>query len=162
MTAGHDVYSQFLDSLLQSEAVRKSSLEQRALAVITTSAALVTLLSGLAAISSHYRSFRILSESGHWFFASSILFVLAAIVGIVVNAPLFYGQIELTKKTLKDAWDDNVSDAQAAVASARLEQLTAARHANTIKAWALLISTVFEVGAVGLLTVAVGYAFLPA
>jgi len=157
VTEGYQIYADFLKSLVDAEASRKVSLEQRGIAVITTSGILVTLLYGLATIITSSKSLRLPLGSIDWLIASSLMFVLAAVAGIVVNLPLYYGQAELTEEDLQRAWDDTAPDAQAAVTSVRIKRLRAAQRANNIKAWILTASVTFEVGAIALLCFTFSY-----
>lgn len=155
MTEGHDVYSAFLESLLEVETSRKSSLEQRGISVITTSGALVTLLFGSAAIVTSSKTFKLPQASHGWLIAALVLFVFAAAAGIIVNVPLFYGKIMVTEQKLKEVWEDTASEAQAAVAAARLKSLHAAQAANDAKAWILVAAGMLELAAVSVLAVSI-------
>jgi hypothetical protein len=50
VTEGYEVYAELIEKLADTEAARKTNLEQKAGAVITTSGSLVTLLFGLVAV----------------------------------------------------------------------------------------------------------------
>jgi hypothetical protein len=160
MTEGRDVYSEFLKSLIDAEISRKASLEQRGLAVITTSGALVTLLFGSMAVYTNSKSFKQPPGEKGLFLIAAICFVLAGVTAIVVNLPLFYGEIELTEENLRPVWGDTASDAQAAVAAIRLQRLYSAKKANTLKAYSLIIAMAFELCAAGALAAAVNFIIL--
>jgi hypothetical protein len=157
VTEGYQIYADFLKSLVDAEASRKASLEQRGIAVITTSGILVTLLYGLATITTSSKTLHLPPGSIDWLKASSVMFVLAAVTGIAVNLPLLYGQAKLTEEDLQKAWDDTAPDAQATVTSVRIKRLKAAQRANNIKAWILMSSVSFEVGAIALLSYSFSY-----
>jgi hypothetical protein len=157
VSEGYEAYSEFLRSLVDTEVSRKSSLEQRGIAVITTSGTLATLLYGLTAVVTSSKTLNLPVGAVGWLVASSIVFVLAAMTGVVVNIPLFYGEVELTEEVLRGAWEDSAPDAQAAIANVRISQLTVARRANGIKAWILTISVSLEVVAVGVLSASLFY-----
>ena len=55
-TRGRAIYSDYIKEQLDAQEARKISLEQRGLAVITTSGVLVTLLFGLTALRSGGRA----------------------------------------------------------------------------------------------------------
>lgn len=100
MTEGSEVYADFIKSMLDAEDSRKSSLEQRGIGVITTSGALVTLLFGLTATITSAKTFTLPPAARDWLTPAAILFVAAAAAGILVNVPLFYGKIEVSRATL--------------------------------------------------------------
>lgn len=149
--SGSDVYADFINSLLEAESSRKASLEQRGIGVITTAGTLVTLLFGLVAAITSAKTFTLPAQAHGWLAAATILFVLAAAAGIVVNVPLFYGQILITENDLRAAWEDRASDAQAAVTAVRLRRLDRAQKFNTIKAWVLVLGVALELAAVAVL-----------
>jgi hypothetical protein len=153
--AGSDVYADFVNSLVDAETSRKSSLEQRGIAVITTSGTLVTLLFGLIAVITSSTTFVLPSQVHGWLAAAAILFVLAALTGIVVNVPLFYGGMVMTEDELRASWGDQPSDAQASVTGVRLKRLAQASKVNTIKAWILVFSVLLELAAVIILTIGI-------
>lgn len=155
MPAGSDVYADFVKSLVDAESSRKSSLEQRGIAVITTSGTLVTLLFGLIAVITSSKTFVLPSRVHGWLAGAAILFVLAALLGIVMNVPLFYGEIAITEAELRESWGDAPPDAQASVTSVRLKSLAQASKANTRKAWVLVFSVILELIAVIILTIGI-------
>jgi hypothetical protein len=152
---GSDIYADFVKSLLDAESSRKSSLEQRGIAVITSSGTLVTLLFGLIAVVTSSKTFALPTRVHGWLAAAAILFVLAALAGIAMNIPLFYGQIIISEGELRASWGDTASDAQAAVTGARLKRLGQASKVNTAKAWILILSVLLELAAVIILTVGI-------
>jgi hypothetical protein len=155
MPDGSGVYADFISSLLDAESSRKSSLEQRGIGVVTTSGTLVTLLFGLIAVITSAKSFTLPGRAHGWLVGAAILFIAAAAVGISTNLPLFYGKMIITEQALRDAWHDDVPDAQAAVTAVRLKRLDQAHKVNTAKAWALVAAVCTEVAAAAVLTVGI-------
>ena len=155
MPEGSDVYADFVKSLLDAESLRKSSLEQRGIGIITSSGALVTLLFGLIAVITSSKTFVLHARVHGWLAAAAILFVLAALAGIVMNVPLFYGQIVVTEGELRASWDDTAADAQAAVTGVRLKRLGQASKLNTIKAWILILGVLLELAALIILVIGI-------
>lgn len=153
--AGTDVYSDFVKSLIDAEAARKSSIEAKGVAVITTSSALVAILFGLVTAITSRTSFTLPTETHGWLLAAIIAFVLAAAGAILVSFPLPYGQTDITISDLRGWWGDSVSDAEAAVAGLRLRSLAAARRMNAIKAGMLCAASIAEFAGLVLLTVGV-------
>lgn len=158
MSSGASVYDELLKDELASEDDRKSSLEQRGLAVITTSGVLVTLLFGLAALSTKSESTFDLSGFAESALAVGLIFfVLAAIFGLRTNAPRDYEQASPSDiKLLLD--EEPISDDDAAridVAHVRVDELTAARARNGEKADLVLWAMRFEVLAVTAVAIAI-------
>lgn len=73
-----------------------------------------------------------------WLVAAVVFFVLASALAIFVALPVPYGETEITTAELRRWWNDEPSDAQAAVAGLRLRAITAARRVNRAKGWLLL------------------------
>jgi hypothetical protein len=100
-------YGKLLADLLEDAQKTKASLESRAAGVITTSAALVTLLFGFSAIATRSTQFRPTPAQ-----LTELRFALAAIVaasalGVLVNTPLFYRAVnirEVARLTEKHFW----------------------------------------------------------
>ena len=155
MTDGSEVYADFVKSMLDAEDSRKSSLEQRGIGVITTSGTLVTLLFGLTAAITSAKNFTLPAAARDWLTPAAILFVVAAAAGILVNVPLFYGKIEMSRATLEPVWGDDAPDARAAVTDVRLRRLQAAQGVNSVKAWILVAGVALELAAVAMLTVGI-------
>jgi hypothetical protein len=158
MTAGSDVYHDFVKALLDAEITRKTSLETRGIAVITTSGTLVTLLFGLVAVLTSSKTFAFPTQAHGWLTAALVFFVLAAGLGITSNnIPLPYGEEKITKKKLQEVWGDTVSDAQAMVTVTRLRRLKVARKRNSTKASIVVAAGASELLALGMLATALYY-----
>lgn len=155
MPEGSDVYADFVKSLVDAEGSRKSSLEQRGIAVITTSGTLVTLLFGLIAVITSSKTFILPSRVHGWLAVAAIMFVLASLTGIVINIPLFYGQMVVSEGELRSSWGDQLSNAQASVTGIRLKSLAKASRVNTVKAWILVFSVLLELAGVIVLTIGI-------
>jgi len=150
-----DVYTEFVKALLDAEATRRTALEDKGGAVITTSGTLVTLLFGLVAVVTGATTFTLPGASHGWLIAAIAFFVAASLIAILISIPLPYGQTELTAAMLASRWQQPPEQAQAAVSGVRLQALAAARRMNAIKARILIAATVCELVAVVMLGVAV-------
>jgi len=154
-TIGPDVYSDFVKTLLDAEASRKTSIESKGAAVITTSSALVTILFGLVAVVTSRTTFKLPVSAHGWLVAAIVAFVVAAATAILVSFPLPYGQTTVTIDDLRSWWGDSVPEAEAAVSGLRLRALTAARRTNAVKAGVLCAACTAELVGLILLTVTV-------
>src|SRR5947208_16967201 len=86
-----DVYAPILVGMLAEEAARKASMEQRAISVITTSGALVSLLVALSVfLFGKDARFDVGSAARYAIAAAVLLFVAAAVMALVVNSPRAY------------------------------------------------------------------------
>src|SRR4051794_19058062 len=142
-----DVAAEFIAAELEAERTRKSSLESRGLAVITSSGTLVTLLFGLAAVVTKATGFA-LDDPARWLLvAAAMLFVLAAALGIACNAPARYFQIDpasLTVFVTPSVWVEEAIDAKRELTAARLAELADARSRNQRKAMLVAVAMAFQ------------------
>ena len=162
-TAGGNVYAPLIESQLAEEASRKTSFEQRGVAVITTSGVLVSLLFGLAAVVTKSENFVLPIQAKDLLVGSLVLFVLSAVAGIISNWPLRYVQLEvsdLERFTEPKIWSGSSETAARRVAEAQVMVLARARRLNLLKGSALLVGMIFEVAAVISLALAVTFILL--
>lgn len=153
---GGKVYGAYIQSLLDHEQSRKSVLEAKAAAVITTSGALVTLLFGLVAVVTGATDFKLPEISRGWLIAAVVLFVIATGLGIITaNIPVPYGQAKFQADQLEQAWSQPASAARENVAKAQLELIPVAARKNNLKVKLVISATAAELLALGTLAVAV-------
>ena len=144
-------------TMLSEQAARKSSIEQRALAVITTSGALVSLLVALSALLlGKTAGLRLHSGPRAALVAAVIAFVAAAIIALMANTPRAYLSFapEDLDRMLRE-WDSGGEDALWLVSQAQAEHLKSAIKANARKALLLQTAVGAEVGAVALIALGV-------
>jgi hypothetical protein len=155
-----EVYKAVIEEQLKFERDRKTSLEQRALAVVTSSGVLVTLLLGLiAAIDRHGPSGvdRLPRLSALGLAAATVLFVAAATVALLANAPRNYGLFslrDLRRMVTRDLWEGPTEHAERRVAEVTVELVDRARVQNRRKAQLLLWALCMEVTAVAAMAIA--------
>jgi nitrate reductase NapE component len=136
------------------------SLEQRGLAVITTSGVLVTLLFGLTALSVRRAStFVIPDAAAALLIAALVCFVLAALSAIATNLPRSYEAVTVDdlRKAVRERWDDSEAVASRMVALTRLKMLASGKERNDAKGKALVAAMLLEILAVALVGAAVGF-----
>jgi hypothetical protein len=162
-TEGHasSVFADYVKAQLERQDTLKSSLEQRGLAVITTAGALVTLLFGLAALSTQKaQTFDLPRSAGYVLVVALALFFAAAVTAILTNVPLEYQQA--STRGIRDAINRDKEQPTPAVtaehdaALTTLDILESAIALNEGKARVLFWAMAFEVAAVALVGVAVG------
>jgi hypothetical protein len=152
-----EVYGPLLVSLLSEQAARKASIEQRALAVITTSGVLVSLLAALSAlVAGKTTALRLHTGPRAALIAAVAAFVAAAIVALITNAPRGYRDFapEDVDRMLKE-WDSSGEDARWLVSQANADHLKRAAKVNGNKALLLQVAVGAEVAAVSLVALGV-------
>jgi nitrate reductase NapE component len=157
---GRAIYAEYIKEQLDAQEARKVSLEQRGLAVITTSGVLVTLLFGLTALTVRPAStFVIPDTAAALLIAALVFFVLAALLAIITNLPRPYEgvTVDALRRAVKERWEDSEAVASEMVALTRLKMLASAKKNNDLKGQALVIAMASEILAVALVGTAVGF-----
>lgn len=152
-TAG-SIYAALFEDQLKEESARKASLESRGLAVISTSAALVSLLLALAALLTKGANFELPGAARAPLVLSCVLFVGAALLGLSANWPLNYRQLavaDLRGLLSEELWEGSSAVASRRVAEARAGVLETARKLNHVKGRLLIAAMLAEVAAVAAL-----------
>jgi hypothetical protein len=156
-TAG-DAYATLISEQLAEERARKSSLEQRGLAIITTSGVLVTLLFGLAALTTKPQGYAVPDGAVFAFILALVAFVTAGVLGIVINQPRKYQEAdvaELRRLIAPHFWGADESIGPMRTAELRVKVLESARTRNRGKARLLFWAAVAQVVAVSLVAIGV-------
>ena len=150
-------FATYVTEQLEAEEKRRTSLETRALAVITTSGTLVTLILGLAALVTEAASFRLPVSAQPWLIAALSTFVVAASLAIGANAPQRYRAVDTDalERIVRQRWSAPADDALKTLTATRLADLRRAQQANDIKAWLLLGAAIAQGVAIACLTAAV-------
>lgn len=153
---GGSEYGEFFKELVAGQEARKTSVEQRGITVITTSGALVTLLFGLVAVITKAEGFTLPKASHGPLGIGLMLFVVAAVLGLLTNVPLPYTNVTPESvETALDRWNEPPEKAQVRVAATRLKVFKRAQKVNEWKARVLIAAMLAEVAAVCAVAVAV-------
>src|SRR5687768_14912028 len=83
-------YDKLINEQLEEERDRKKTLESKGAAVLTTSAALTTLLFGLAALITGVEGYTLPSDAEDPLFVSFVAFAIAAGLGLAATWPMKY------------------------------------------------------------------------
>ena len=155
---GGHLWVEYFTSLVKSQDERKASIEQRGLAVVTTSGTLVTLLFGIASLLTRGDDFVLPARAHLPLDIALVLFVVAAIGGLMTNAPL-WGKYQTPDpdgfdRIFDEYWDKPLRKTQIRVSAARGMTYRAAERANEWKGRILLGALGCEVLAVLSLSVA--------
>ena len=158
---GRTLYAAYIKDQLDIQDARKTSIEQRGLAVITTSGALVTLLFGLTTLTTKRGpTYDIPNWAASCLIVALGLFILAAVSAIVTNVPRSYQgvTVDALRAAVKGRrWEeDTEAEASKMVALTQLTVLEAAKKVNTQKGRFLIAGMVLEIFAVALVGVAMG------
>ena len=151
-------FAALLEKLNVDQDARKTSLEQRALAVITTSGALATLLFGLVTLSTRSADYQLPRQAGGPLAVALVLFVVAAVLAVLINVPVPYKNFVAARvrPEIWDNWYKGKNHALREITASRLDLLEKAQRINGIKAWLLVVGMFAEVLAVGAVAIAVG------
>ena len=154
---GTAAYGEFVKDELAVQDARKTSFEQRGLAVVTTAGALATLLFGLAAFAAAGKTQPLSAGAKELLDIAVVVFVAAAILALGTNFPLLYDAAKasaikgrLREKPMRDE-DAALRD----IAFTRANALADAKRKNGWKGWTLFGAMALEVVAIGLLPAAI-------
>jgi len=153
-------YRQLIETQLAEERATKASLEQRGLAVVTTSGVLATLLFGLAAFAKQSQKVALGAPERYLLLTALLLFVGASAAGLWVARPRAYREAKievLYERVTKDEWyQRDPVEAYRRDAQSNVFILETARTRNGNKAKSLFLAISLEVLAVACVAAAVG------
>jgi hypothetical protein len=157
-TGGGPEYGDFYQKLVEGQTARKASIEQRGLAVITTSGTLATLLFGLVALLSKPTAFELPTQARGPLVAALVAFVVSALFALLTNVPLNYENVvvEDPETEVRQLWQDTQEEARIALTVTRVKIFKRARTLNERKAWLLLLAMLAEFVAIIAVAIAVG------
>lgn len=152
-------YSSLIKEQLEQERARKQSLEQRGLAVVTSSGTLVTLLFAVGALATEAKGLQLPQDSRVLMILALLFFAGAGILGILTNRPDIYLEVETEwlRKTLNPiAWGyKDVPLGMRRSAEARVRSIESFRERNPKKVKLLVGAIACEVIAVAFVAVGV-------
>jgi hypothetical protein len=97
-------YEEWLKERVAAEETRKTSLEQRGIAVVTTSGALATLLFGLAAVITGVEKYKPPDNFRPPTIAALLFFIVAGVLAIMTNVPLPYQDVKARALNADKMW----------------------------------------------------------
>ncbi len=151
-------YAAFLKDLLEAEEKRSTGMETRALAVVTSSGALVTLLLALAALVTRVQQARLPGFALSAAAVAAVLLVLSALCAGLANAPWTSWGLrpECLRTELWERWDDQADHPVAKIAATRLRLWEECHRLTQRKAALVFTAAMLQAaGAVALTTAAV-------
>jgi hypothetical protein len=155
-SSGSSVYLTFIKEQVAAQDARKASLEQRGIAVITTSGTLASLLLAFAALVTASKDFALSACAHDFVVAATIAFALAAVAAVLTNIPVLYAgvNVEQMRALLRDKWADEQATAEQRTAATLVNVIASAKERNRVKGWVLFAAMAIETVAVVLLTIA--------
>lgn len=153
--SGAAVWSAYFSELAKGQEGRKISIEQRGIAVLTTSGAFVTLLFGLVALITKSDTFSLPGEARGPIGLALVALTAAALVGIVTNFPWAYRNVDADalEATIDRYLDDDASTANTRTARTWFDIYKAAASVNEVKARILFAAMFIQV--IGLVLIAI-------
>lgn len=150
-------YLEFVEAELKAERDRRSTHDSRGQALVTTSGALVTLLTGLAAVVRTGNAGRFPPAIPIAVGIALGLFVCAAACGILAGWNRHYALASYTtlNRMLNEHWTDDEVDARNNVATVHAMTVHTLRQVNAFKAACVSIGLVVQVLALIALSVAI-------
>lgn len=130
------IYAAAIDHELQKERDRKASLEERAMAVVSTSGILVSLLFAFLAALGKPATLGVGAKLS--LAAAMTMFVLACVWSLLVNKPQSYTPLgvksDMERMVTDEYWNAPADDAILALAKFRLREVDTWRNNNGAKA----------------------------
>jgi hypothetical protein len=150
-------YSTFIENELKAERDRRSSLDARGLAVVTTSGSLITLLAAVGAFVTSRQQFRLPSDAILPLMITLGAFVLAALCGLLAshNRPYQVAHADTLTEMVGNRWATTEVDARNIVARVNALTVTSLRHGNNKKAFLVVAGLVCQLVALISLSVAI-------
>lgn len=140
-------YLAFIEGELKAERERRTAFDARGQALVTTSGALVTLLTGLAAVVKGGTPVPVAPLAVAVVVLAIVLFVCAAACGIVAgwNRQYAVASSATLGRMLDEHWPDDEVDARNSVATLHSRTVGTLRQANAFKAAWVSIGLVAQV-----------------
>jgi hypothetical protein len=149
-----EIFAVVIDNELQQERERTMSLEQRAMAVVTSSGVLVSLVFGFGALIKGQRGPHLPSAARILLALALLSFVVAAVMSLLTNRPRMYKPFGVKadlQRMVTDLWAISADSARRSVAEFRVGEVDRWRDNNKIKAAHLQRAIALECCGIGLL-----------
>jgi sirohydrochlorin ferrochelatase len=150
-------YATFIENELKVERDRRTTLDARGLSIVSVSGSLTTILVAVGAFASGRKDFKLPHVAIVPLFITLGAFVVAAIVGIIASAGRRY-QVTTPPALaamLTNHWQDEEVDARNFVSIQHVKTITSLRSGNRRKELLVITGTLFQIGGIIALSVAV-------
>jgi hypothetical protein len=150
-------YASFVKELLDAEVARGTTMETRAVAIVTASGTLVTLLLALAALVTRVTTFQVPTTALVFAGLSAGLFACSACCAVLAITPWRAWGLKpaCLGSELWQRWPDKEDDAVAKTTATRLALWEQENKLTQRKALSIFVAVIFQFGAVAMLALAV-------
>jgi hypothetical protein len=158
-SAAGKIYEKLVAALILAEEDRRKRVEGRAATILTTSTTMLTLIFGLTIFVSG-RDYTFRNHYAVWFLTLALAaFVASAVIAIFIQAYPFHYAIlnDYTLNNLVANWNETEDDARQMWVKSQAETITTLRRSNDKKSDLAVWSFGFEVLAIALLALSVGF-----
>jgi hypothetical protein len=153
-TKASEIYATVIDDELERERDRRTSLEQRAMAVVTSSGVLVTLVFGFGTFIKGQGGFHLPLPSRIILTLALFAFVMAAVLSLLTNRPRAYNPFGVKtdlQRMVGELWSTPRDSARHSIARFRVGEIDRWRDNNKVKAANLQRAIAMECVGIGLL-----------
>ena len=155
---GSEIFAAVIDGELLKERDRTFSLEQRAMAVVTSSGVLVSLVFGFGALIRGQAGPHLPIASRGLLGLALLAFVLAAVMSLLTNRPRAYRPLGVQadlRKMVSELWGISADGALHSIAEYRVGEVDRWRDNNKAKAAHLQRAIALECSGIGLLAASI-------
>ncbi len=151
-------YAAYIEAALKAESDRRTSLDSRALAVVSTSSGLLTLLFALTVLITGDK-FRVSTQGARGVAVSLLFFMAAAVTGLFANKlwPYDVADVGTLRRLITDRWKDDEVDARNVCAAINLATVSTLRDGSNKKASLIELAFVFQLMAIAALVITLAY-----
>lgn len=150
-------YAAFIEAELKLEYERRTALDARGLAIVTSSSAVITLLLAVAGVFLG-KDFKLAPTAKGAVIVSLFLFLIAALFGLLANRARLYELTHtdtLTEMT-QGHWTDDEADARNVCCTRNVITLKSLRRGNNDKSDQVMVGFVMQLTAIAALAFALG------
>lgn len=158
-SAAGKVYEKVVAALLLSEEDRRKRVEGRAATILTASATMLTLIFGLTIFVSG-KDYIFKNHCAVWSLTLALAaFVVSSVIAIIIQAYPFQYSIlnDFTLNNLAAKWNETEDNARQMWVQSQAETITTLRSSNNKKSALAVWSFGFEILAIALLAISVGF-----
>ncbi|MEO3806665.1 hypothetical protein [Nonomuraea sp. B1E8] len=149
---------------MTDERARKGSLEQRGIAVISTSGTLIAITLGFITLGTKNPSVALPPTLPPLLMAALAGLVAACAAGLLINVPAkipIIDATDLAESAARADWDATDRESAQVEQKIQAQVLVGLRKANRLRARVLLVALLFEVVSLMIMAITVGFAFWP-
>ncbi len=151
-------YAAYIESALKAQEERRASLDARALAVLSTSGGLLTLVFALTVLVTG-DTFRVSPEGARGVAVALAFFLAASVTGLIANrlTPYEVPADETLGRLISDHWKDDEVDARNICAAMNLATVASLRAGNNRKARLTEVALLLQLLAITSLVITLVY-----